>query len=333
MTEHAEYGNSLSVSVVIPTRDRIEFVSRAISTVLSQKDVTVEVVVVDDGSVTPVPKSIDPRVRVLRNTTPEGVSRARNRGIAVASHRWIAFLDDDDFWAPTKLADQLEAITKANARWCVSGAVLVDSDAEEIAITLPKDNPKQVAADLCEFNAVPGGGSGVLLSRDLIAEFGPFDEELSMVADWEFWHRIAHRYPCALVRQPLVAYTVHDLSMTQTFDGYDGEMKRMVKNSSTYCPVSLDARRTVYDDWLASHLAKTQPARAARLKARSAVRNRSPRDLLTAARYLVIPHSFSGRRALGLPPKHDSVVATPWLQEFRRQRNDETVDTIDSFPS
>jgi glycosyltransferase involved in cell wall biosynthesis len=311
------------VTVVIPTRDRHELVHRAAMSVLRQTGVTVEVVIVDDGSERPVVAPDDPRATVIRNRESTGVSSARNAGIERAKYEWVAFLDDDDFWAPTKLVEQLAALTLADAKWCVTGAVLVDLKLQETAVTLPKPEASDIGASLCNYNAVPGGGSGVVVERSLLAEIGGFDENLSMVADWEMWHRIAHRYPCAIVRRPLVAYTVHDMSMTRTFDGYDDEMRGLAGNSSLYCEASVENRRMIYDGWLAGHIVRTDRVRAARMKAGLAFQRKSFSDLLMAARFLLIPHTFSGRRLLRLPPKHDPIEPTPWLAEYRRQHSRE----------
>ena len=108
----------VEVTVVIPTRDRGHLLPRSLRSALAQRDVTLEVVVVDDGSVPPAAHNkvvarvcaTDARVRVLRHMTPKGVSAARNSGIEAATGRWIAFLDDDDIWAPQKLASQLAAL-------------------------------------------------------------------------------------------------------------------------------------------------------------------------------------------------------------------------------
>ncbi len=295
--------------------------------VLRQTGVTVEVIIVDDGSAQPVTAPDDSRASVIRNDESTGVSRARNTGINRAKYEWVAFLDDDDFWAPTKLVEQLAAIALADAKWCVTGAVLVDLELQETAVTLPKPQASEIGSSLCNYNAVPGGGSGVVVERSLLAEIGGFDENLSMVADWEMWHRIAHRHPCAIVQRPLVAYTVHDMSMTRTFDGYDDEMKGLAGNSSLYCEASAENRRMIYDGWLAGHIVRTDRVRAARMKTQLAFRRKSLSDLMMAARYLLIPHTFSGRRLLRLPPKHDPIEPTPWLAEYRRNHSNEFVSS------
>src|SRR5689334_7474886 len=99
------------VTVVIPTRDRAELLPRAVDSVLAQEGAAWELVLVDDGSTDATPAVFeryaqDPRVRVLR-LDPGGVSRARNRGVALGSAPWVAFLDSDDEWRPGKLAAQL----------------------------------------------------------------------------------------------------------------------------------------------------------------------------------------------------------------------------------
>src|SRR5262245_16886500 len=108
------------VSVVIPTRNRASLLERTLRSVLAQRMGDLEVVVVDDGSTddtTSVAGAADVRVAVVRNQTPEGVSAARNRGIAAARGSWIAFCDDDDLWSPEKLTLQLDAAQRAGAHW------------------------------------------------------------------------------------------------------------------------------------------------------------------------------------------------------------------------
>lgn len=95
------------MSVVIPTHDRASLVTRAIESVLAQTAPAREIVVVDDGSTDDTRQrvaSFGDRVRYLHQAN-RGVSSARNLGVRVAAGRWIAFLDSDDCWAPTHLAN------------------------------------------------------------------------------------------------------------------------------------------------------------------------------------------------------------------------------------
>lgn len=91
-------------SVVIPPQNRHELLARASRSVLDQRRVTVECIVVDDGSDVPVESFEDPRVHVLRHERPLDVAVARNTGIKGATGTHVSFLDDDDLYLLTRLA-------------------------------------------------------------------------------------------------------------------------------------------------------------------------------------------------------------------------------------
>ena len=92
------------VTVVITTLDRPQQLERAVASALRQQIREIEVVVVDDGSGSPPAiRAQDSRLKVLRNDRSAGVCAARNRGLAAARGKWIAFLDDDDEFLHTCL--------------------------------------------------------------------------------------------------------------------------------------------------------------------------------------------------------------------------------------
>ncbi len=102
---------SPSVSAVIPCYNGAEFLREAIDSALGQTYPPLDVIVVDDGSTddsAAIAASYGPPVRVLRQEN-QGESVARNRGIDEARGDWIAFLDADDYWEPTKLEKQIAA--------------------------------------------------------------------------------------------------------------------------------------------------------------------------------------------------------------------------------
>ena len=110
------------ITVVIPTHNRAQLMPKTLRSVLRQRGVELEVVVVDDGSSDATPEILqrirDPRVRWLRHEEPQGVANARNLGFVAVDTPWVAFTDDDDLWAPDKLACQLAARRAAPwAQW------------------------------------------------------------------------------------------------------------------------------------------------------------------------------------------------------------------------
>ena len=200
------------VSVVVPTRDRRELLSQTLGTVLRQRSIDLEAIVIDEGSSDGTRDSVtgleDPRVRYFRNELPTGVSSARNRGIEEARGEWVAFVDDDDLWAPDKLAEQLVAARRADRPWAYAGAVKVD-EGERLVGGRPPPHPEEVVERLPRWNAVPGGCSGVLAARSLLRRTGGFDPALVNLADWDLWIRFAREAPPACAPRPLVGYRWH----------------------------------------------------------------------------------------------------------------------------
>jgi glycosyltransferase involved in cell wall biosynthesis len=201
-----------TASVVVPTHDRNDLVLQTLASVLRQRDVDLEVIVVDDGSGEDVAGAVatlpDERIRVVRNERSQGVARARNRGIDEARGEWVAFVDDDDLWAPDKLASQLQALALTGRRWAYTGAVNITASAQVIG-GAPPPPPEEVAASLPRRNTVPGGGSNVVAARSLLDEIGGFDPALYNTEDWDMWIRMARAALPAWVPRPLLAYRVH----------------------------------------------------------------------------------------------------------------------------
>jgi hypothetical protein len=217
------------VSVIIPTRNRPHLLPRTLESVLKQSTENLEVIVVDDGSTDSngaVAAAVDPRVSVLRNPEPTGVSAARNRGIAAARGEWIAFCDDDDLWAPNKLREQLTAADRAGANWAYAGDVNVDDHFHVISGGPPPD-PATVMALLPRCNPLASGGSNVVVRSSILAAVGGFDPTLRRTEDWDLWIRIARKGQPAYVRKPLVAYRFHRGNVVWESDEMVHEARRL----------------------------------------------------------------------------------------------------------
>lgn len=201
-----------SVSVVIPSKDRPEMVRRAVEAALAQQGLEFEVVVVDDGSQPPVSLGLDDeRVRVIRHDAPQGVARARNRGVEEARGRWVAFLDDDDLWSPNKLRVQIEDLERSGRRWGCPATAWLTGDLEVRDITQPPAPP--ITVETLRVTNTVGSPSGVVAERELVREVGGFDPRFSIYADWDLWLRMAAVAEGSSVREILLGYVTHDGSM------------------------------------------------------------------------------------------------------------------------
>jgi glycosyltransferase involved in cell wall biosynthesis len=202
----------MNVSVVVPTRNRSALLTMTLRSVLQQQDVDLEVIVIDEASTDDTASMLatlgDARVRVIRHDRPRGVSAARNRGAAEAHGEWLAFVDDDDLWAPDKLAQQIDAAETVGRDWAYAGSVNITAHGH-VVFGRPPLAPEDVVAALPRYNAIPGGGSNVVMRRTTWMLVGPFDTRLRNTEDWEMWIRLSKHGLPACASSPLVAYRVH----------------------------------------------------------------------------------------------------------------------------
>jgi glycosyltransferase involved in cell wall biosynthesis len=243
------------VSVVVPTHDRRRLLAQTLRSILWQREVDFEVIVVDDGSSDGTAEAVaelgEARVRLLRHETPRGVAAARNRGIAEATGAWLAFCDDDDLWAPDKLARQLQAARATGRSWVYTGEVHVDAGGLVVGGSPPMP-PTVLVERLAQANVVPGGCSGVLLRRDALAGEELFDGlRYRHFADWDLWIRLARRGPPAWVSAPLVGYRIHSGNASHDTAGMVAELDVVerrhgvqVDRARFYRYVALLCRRT-----------------------------------------------------------------------------------------
>jgi glycosyltransferase involved in cell wall biosynthesis len=197
------------VSVVIPTRNRwYTLENRALRAALTQRDVRLEVIVVDDGSQTPRPQIAalkDPRVRLIRTDGHSGVAAARNAGSADARAEWIAFLDDDDMWAPDKLASVLAALGNAGADFGYSSVLILDRDLRPAEVA--RGCPPEVLADaLRHGNHISAPASNLVVKASLLRRVGGFDEAFSTLPMWDLCLRLARAGRAESVDEVLVGY-------------------------------------------------------------------------------------------------------------------------------
>ena len=214
------------VTVVVPTHDRSSLLHTTLRSLLAQRDVDLDVIVVDDGSTDSTSSVVvgfhDGRLRTVHNAEAQGVSHARNRGIAGATGEWVSFCDDDDVWAPDKLAQQLTSARRLGRDWAYCGVVNIDENLRPVSAP-PVLSPDKVVAGLPRYNAVAGGGSNVVARRRLLARAGPFDPALRNTEDWEMWLRLSRLGPPAAAERRLVGYRLHaanaSLDVGEILDG------------------------------------------------------------------------------------------------------------------
>ena len=207
----------MKFSVVIPLYNKARYVHGAVHSVLAQTLPPHEVIVVDDGSsdnsAAIVEAIADPRVRLVRQPNA-GVSAARNRGIALATGDWIAFLDADDWYHPEMLA----ALKQAHEACPEAG--LLGAQSRTMQNVLDDPDPWPVTESFFEVEIVddlrqrwmrtaPFNSSSVAIRASVLRAMEPcFIEGESHGEDLDMWFRVADRTPVAVVNAPFAAIRV-----------------------------------------------------------------------------------------------------------------------------
>jgi glycosyltransferase involved in cell wall biosynthesis len=201
------------VSVVLPTHNRVDLLAGAVESVLSQTEKRFELIVVDDGSRDTTPGYLaaltnrDPRTRSIRLEIPRGGGAARNEGLRVSRGDWVAFLDDDDRWLPTKLERQLTALRAHPAAVAAScGYERVFPSRKRQVVAVP---PSVDLSDLFEFNVL-GSASLCMCTARALRRIGGFDTTLVAGQDLDLWVRLRQLGEIVVCSEPLVLYHVHD---------------------------------------------------------------------------------------------------------------------------
>jgi len=207
----------MMVSVIIPTFNRVTFIRDTVDSVLSQTVHDMEVIVIDDGSTDGTGELIrthyakEPRVRYIWQENAER-SVARNHGIRVATGEFIAFIDSDDLWHPTKLERQMECfmanpqLVMVHTDWC---QLYEDGIIVPIGMKDPSCAQGNMFGAMVYHNLI--GTATPLVRRWVFDQIGGFNEDRRLLCfeDWEMWTRIAVLGPVGYITEVLATRRRH----------------------------------------------------------------------------------------------------------------------------
>jgi glycosyltransferase involved in cell wall biosynthesis len=214
---------AVTVSVILPTFNRLRFLRPAVESVYAQTFTDWELVIADDGSDLETRQYLqslanEPRVTLLCLTHSGRPATVRNAALSRALGQYVAFLDSDDLWAARKLERQLETLrARPSCGWSYTGFLRVDAH----GTPLPEEKLRPwVPYQGHIFEQVVTGRASirtpsVLASRQLLARAGGFDEALLSAEDYDLWMRLALHSEVAIVDEPLVQVRYHDENHTR----------------------------------------------------------------------------------------------------------------------
>ncbi len=208
------------VSVIIPTYNSSDFVSKAIDSVLDQSYDDYEIIVVDDGSTDNTREILEKYKGIIKYVYQDngGPAKARNTGIKMAKGSYIAFLDSDDLWLPDKLKKQFDFFNEnpqyhlvyTDMAHAINGEIIYKS-------YLKERNYKHISSGYIYENLLRECfifTPTVMMKKECIDNIGFFNEKLRISEDHDLWLRIADKYQIGFLDEALTIRNRHESNLT-----------------------------------------------------------------------------------------------------------------------
>jgi len=219
------------VSILVPCYNSREFLKETLDSVLNQTYQNFELILVDDGPPDPIKDIADSfnsdkiRYYYIDNIGP---ANTRNLAAQKASGEYLAFLNHDDLWTPTKLEDQLNELDRLQAVWIASGSQRVNFYTHKVLERHEgRDYFKNVFYDILEKKHL-WAFSTVMIRKDVFMDVGMFAGEIWFMDDRDLYLRVAKNYPIAYLSKVHLLDRVHSSNITSAIS-----MEKMLNVHST----------------------------------------------------------------------------------------------------
>lgn len=203
------------VTIVLPTYNRAVLLSRAIKSVINQTYTDWELLVIDDASTDNTQAVLsdwaakDSRIRVIRNekNSYPDISKILNKGIELARGKYIARLDDDDYWRDEKKLTRQVEFLETHPDYVIvgSGMVIIDGEGRELYRYLKKEKDEEIRANALLAN--PFSHTTVVFRRDVARAVGGYDGS-RYVEDWGLWLNLGKKGKMCNFPEYFTAYLV-----------------------------------------------------------------------------------------------------------------------------
>lgn len=241
------------VSILLTCYNHLAYLPAAVEGIRAQTMIDWEVIAIDDGSTDGSREWLSAHAgdfTLIFTEQNVGTYAALNRALAHAAGDYIAVLNDDDVWLPTKLERQLEAFARhPKAGLAHTDGWFIDGggnrlEGAPLGFTFPRLPSGDALPALLYANKIIA--SAALVRRSCFEELGGFDDAYFGSGDWEMWLRIAERHEVAFVDEPLTLYRVHGANASHKLERIwrDDERLReeIVRRAGRYAASGRDPR-------------------------------------------------------------------------------------------
>jgi glycosyltransferase involved in cell wall biosynthesis len=193
------------VSIIMPSYNTAQYIKNSIDSVLAQTYKNWELLIVDDCSTDNTDEIVaqfnDSRITYVKNEKNSGAAVSRNRALAQAKGKWIAFLDSDDLWAPEKLEKQLKFMVENGYAFSYTRYEEIDERGNPTGTLV--GGPKRITKTGM-FNYCWPGCLTVMYNREIVGDIQIAD--IRKNNDYAIWLKACRRADCYLLPETLAKY-------------------------------------------------------------------------------------------------------------------------------
>jgi len=238
-----------TVSIILPTFNRLKYLRPAVDSIFTQSFADWELIIADDGSDEETRTflgtlAILPQVKVLWLSHMGRPSAVRNAALREAQGEYVAFLDSDDLWLPSKLGVQIQSLRCRSARkWAYTGFTIVDAAGDPRPGERDGRRPAPdgwILEQLLRMEAIVASPT-VVACRALVEHLGGFDEKLTACEDYDLWLRLATRSEVDVIAEPLVHVRRHNEHYADDITALEDWRRVLEKTRDTGLDRNLDS--------------------------------------------------------------------------------------------
>ena len=194
------------ISIVLPTYNGARYLRRSMESCLTQTYHNIELIVVDDCSTDKTAEVVhqfeDRRIRYIRNVQNQRLPRSLNAGFQAATGDYLTWTSDDNFYMPMALEKMIQCLQDKNGDFVYTDILAVlNDDIDEAAY-----EPLGDSNELDKHNCIR---ACFLYTRKVLETVGPYDPDMELIEDYDYWVRVSKHFPMLHIKEPLYYYRYH----------------------------------------------------------------------------------------------------------------------------
>ncbi|MBU1160254.1 MAG: glycosyltransferase [Patescibacteria group bacterium] len=204
--------SSPKITVLMPVYNCEKYLNEAIDSILNQTFKDFEFLIINDGSIDKsleiIKKYKDNRIKIINNEKNLGIVKTLNRGLKLASGKYIARMDADDISMPERFEKQIEFLEKNTDIVLVGTAFnVINENGKLIEKRILPTSPEEIKKKLIKANILCH--PSVMFIKKICSQIGLYDENWQYVEDYDFYFRVANKFKMANLKQVLFSWRVN----------------------------------------------------------------------------------------------------------------------------